>query len=156
MSQSKWCKIYHKFSSSCYFLASCGPSQVQSVPGWQRSTQTAWTGQRSFPSSFFSFRAYKSYKAAVEAGDDGEPHFHARKACDYLKSAVEVICSVEDGQAPQNTLLKESDHGYVLKFGSGLRQHASWRLLHWGRGSQTEGRAGEEEGEIVSTIYKEL
>jgi len=34
-------------------------------------------------------RAYKSYKAAVEAGDDGEPHFHARKACDYLKSAVE-------------------------------------------------------------------
>jgi len=34
-------------------------------------------------------RAYKSYKAAVEAGDDGQPHFHARKACDYLKSAVE-------------------------------------------------------------------
>ena len=62
--------------------------------GQIRSTQTAWTGQRSSPSSLFSFRAYKSYKAAVEAGDDGEPHFHARKACDYLKSAVEVIGSV--------------------------------------------------------------
>ena len=40
---------------------------------------------------FFSYRAYKDYKAAVEAGEDGEPHFHARKACDYLKSAVEVF-----------------------------------------------------------------
>ena len=29
----------------------------------------------------------------MEAGDDGQPHFHARKACDYLKSAVEVIFS---------------------------------------------------------------
>ena len=48
---STWCKICHKFSCSCYFLASCGPSQVQSVQGWQRSTQTVWTGQRS-PSSF--------------------------------------------------------------------------------------------------------
>ena len=37
------------------------------------------------------YRAYKDYKAAVEAGEDGEPHFHARKACDYLKSAVEVV-----------------------------------------------------------------
>ena len=37
------------------------------------------------------YRAYKDYKAAVEAGEDGEPHFHARKACDYLKSAVEVF-----------------------------------------------------------------
>ena len=27
----------------------------------------------------------------MEAGDDGQPNFHARKACDYLKSAVEVI-----------------------------------------------------------------
>ena len=40
---------------------------------------------------YFSCRAYKDYKAAVEAGEDGEPHFHARKACDYLKSAVEVF-----------------------------------------------------------------
>ena len=40
---------------------------------------------------FSSCRAYKDYKAAVEAGEDGEPHFHARKACDYLKSAVEVV-----------------------------------------------------------------
>ena len=40
---------------------------------------------------FSSYRAYKDYKAAVEAGEDGEPHFHARKACDYLKSAVEVF-----------------------------------------------------------------
>ena len=40
-------------------------------------------------------RAYKSYTSAVEAGEDGEPNFHARKACDYLKNAVEVV--VMDG-----------------------------------------------------------
>ena len=26
----------------------------------------------------------------MEAGDDGRENFHARKACDYLKMAVEV------------------------------------------------------------------
>ena len=29
-------------------------------------------------------------KSSVEAGDDGKENFHARKACDYLKMAVEV------------------------------------------------------------------
>ena len=131
--RSKWRKIWDKFSCYCCFLVGFGPSQAQSVPGWPRSTRTAWTGQSCSPSSFSpSFRAYKSYKAAVEAGDDGQPNFHARKACDYLKSAVEVIF--------QFSL-------WALKFASGLRKHASWRLLHWGRGSQAEGWAGEPEDE---------
>ena len=35
-------------------------------------------------------RAYDDYKKSVEEGDDGKENFHARKACDYLKAAVEV------------------------------------------------------------------
>ena len=37
-----------------------------------------------------SYRAYETYKSSVEAGDDGKENFHARKACEYLKMAVEV------------------------------------------------------------------
>ena len=40
--------------------------------------------------SICSCRAYDKYKKAVEAGDDGKENFHARKACEYLKMAVEV------------------------------------------------------------------
>ena len=34
--------------------------------------------------------SYETYKKSVEAGDDGKENFHARKACEYLKMAVEV------------------------------------------------------------------
>ena len=47
--------------------------------------------------SICSCRAYEKYKKAVEAGDDGKENFHARKACEYLKMAVEVRKGDGDG-----------------------------------------------------------
>ena len=38
----------------------------------------------------FVCSSYETYKKSVEAGDDGKENFHARKACEYLKMAVEV------------------------------------------------------------------
>ena len=92
---------------------------------------------------FSSCRAYKDYKAAVEAGEDGEPHFHARKACDYLKSAVEVLPSVLYSVVQLFVTLysvtPDSSFSWMLRLVPGLREHAGWRLLHRGGGAQTEG-----------------
>jgi len=34
--------------------------------------------------------AHDTYVAAVKAGDDGRPHFQARKTCNYLEEAIET------------------------------------------------------------------
>ena len=40
---------------------------------------------------FISISAYEDYKAAFQAGDDGRPDWMARKACNYMTGAVEVL-----------------------------------------------------------------
>ena len=56
----------------------------------------------------------------MEKGDDGKENFHARKACDYLKAAVEV-----------------SEASYFINtyciFYLGLWKSFSWFLLYNGR-----------------------
>ena len=38
-------------------------------------------------------RAYEYYKNALKAGEDGRPDFKARKSCNYMTEAVEVLFS---------------------------------------------------------------
>ena len=35
-------------------------------------------------------RAYFQYEAELDEGNDGRPHYEARKSCKYLEEAVEV------------------------------------------------------------------
>ena len=37
------------------------------------------------------FRAHAKYAEAMEKGEDGRPDFRARKACNYLEDAIEVM-----------------------------------------------------------------
>ena len=38
-------------------------------------------------------RAYEDYKTVFAAGEDGRPHWVARKTCNYLTEAIDVIAS---------------------------------------------------------------
>ena len=42
-----------------------------------------------FSSNFLIPRAYKTYMESVMAGDDGRPHWLARKSCNYMTSTVD-------------------------------------------------------------------